>query len=302
MVNDQQYVVLSLELHLFFGRIMKEHALFLEAGFTPADTEFSRIADQYKEQFELVLRNAIQLGNGIISPNVASSGEIVTDYTLGSEQKTQNFTGITINQEITRLESSLYGNNNPYISPIMVQQVRSLNKRVRPLLDGLIEFKTRVLNSILSCRMFTANYPLLIEHIRREANMYRSHLTALEGGQNPDDNIRETELFWDQIMMEHALFIRGLLDPTEGALINTSNDFANDYVNLMEEAQTATDMTIHSITDKTLQETLKYRDFKTAGTKGIAECKIRGIILPLLADHVLRESNHYIRLLRQLGG
>lgn len=68
----------------------------------------------------------------------------------------------------------------------------------------------------------------------------------------------------------------------------------------MQAAMAATDMTIGSVTDSTLQKTVKYRDFKEAGTKGINECKIRSIILPLLADHVLRESNHYIRLLRQL--
>lgn len=31
--------------------------------------------------------------------------------------------------------------------------------------------------------------------------------------------------------------------------------------------------------------------------KGILDTKIASIILPLLADHVLREANHYIRLL-----
>ena len=301
MINEQQYVVLSLELHIFFGRIMKEHSLFLEAGFTPANADFARNADQFKKQFEVILNDAVQLGNGIITPEVVSSGEIVTKYTLGSEQSTQHFTGITINQEITRMESRIYGSMSPHITPMLVEKVRNLNMRTRPLLDGLIDFKRRILNGVLSCRMFTVNYPLLIEHILREANMYKSHLAALEKGQSPDDNIRETELFWDQIMMEHALFIRGLLDPTENTLILTSNDFANEYAALIQEAKAATDMTIHSVTDKTLQETLKYRDFKEAGTKGIAQCKIRSIILPLLADHVLRESNHYIRLLRQLS-
>jgi len=43
-------------------------------------------------------------------------------------------------------------------------------------------------------------------------------------------------------------------------------------------------MTISSVTNITLQETLNYRDFKEAGAKGIDECKIRSIILPLLAD------------------
>lgn len=301
MITEQQYVVLSLELHMFFGRIMKEHAIFLEAGFTPANGEFGRTADHYKRQFETVLSNAVQLGDGIIRPDAASSGELVTDYTLGAEEKTQHVTGIVINREITRQESRLQGAASPRITPVLVQQVRHLNIHTRPLLDGLIEFKTNVLDHVLSCNMFTANYPLLIEHIRREAEQYRSHLMALESGENPDDNLKEAELFWDQIMMEHALFIRGLLDPTENELILASDMFAHEYAGLLEEARGATEATMHSVTDKTLRETIKYRDFKAAGTEGIAACKIRSVILPLLADHVLRESNHYIRVLRQAG-
>ncbi|RKD30189.1 DUF2935 domain-containing protein [Lacrimispora algidixylanolytica] len=301
MLNQQQYVILSLELHLFFGRIMKEHSLFLEAGFTPANANFTKVADQFKTQFETVLYNAVVLGNGIISPNVVSSGELVTEYTLGTEQKTQNFTGIVINQDITRMEADLFGMEDPQITSEMVQQVRQLNAQTMPLLDGLIEFKTRVLNDVLSCNMFTVNYPLLIDHILREANMYRSQLATLDSGESPDTNVKETELFWDQIMMEHALFIRGLLDPTEGDLINTSNNFAQEYATLLEQARSATDMTIEQITGETLQETLRYQDFKEAGTSGISECKIRSIILPLLGDHVLREANHFIRILKQFS-
>lgn len=299
MIDQQQYVILSLELHLFFGRIMKEHSIFLEAGFTPANPNFSNVADQFKEQFENVLYHAVVLGNGIITPNVVSSGEIVTEYTLGTEQKTQNFTGIVINQDITRMEADLYGLENPQITSDMVQQVRQLNTQTIPLLDGLIEFKTRVLNEVLACNMFTMNYPLLIDHILREANMYRSQLAALESGEYPYNDVKDTELFWDQIMMEHALFIRGLLDPTEGELINTSNNFAHEYADLLEMARNATDATMEQVTGETLEETLRYQDFKEAGTSGISECKIRSIILPLLGDHVLREANHFIRLLNQ---
>ena len=113
---------------------------------------------------------------------------------------------------------------------------------------------------------------------------------------------RETELFWDQIMMEHALFIRGLLDPSEDELITTSNEFANEFKNLIQEAQTMTNVTINSVTNETLNQTIQLKNFKQAGTEGIASCKIRSIILPLLADHVLREANHYIRLLETYEG
>jgi len=299
MINQQQYVVLSLELHLFFGRIMKEHALFLEAGFTPENPEYSKAADQYKEIFESILYDAVQIGNGIVSNQVIASGEIVTDYTLGTEEKTQNFTGITIDTNITRLEGRMFGSSNPNISAELQQQAKQLNTKALHYLDGLIQFKTTVLNNVLSCNMFTMNYPLLIDHILREAEMYQSHIQNLEKGMPIDDNVKATELFWDQIMMEHALFIRGLLDPTENALIRKANDFAHEYDDLLEQARTAADRTMEEVTQSTLEETMKYRDFKVAGTKGIAECKIRSIILPLLADHVLRESNHYIRLLEQ---
>ncbi|WP_423230490.1 DUF2935 domain-containing protein [Clostridium cylindrosporum] len=128
----------------------------------------------------------------------------------------------------------------------------------------------------------------------REARLYLSLVNDLEDGIDIDcKDIRKTELFWDQIMMEHAQFIRGLLDPTEEELIDTADDFAHDFKCLIKEARAATDATIDSVTD----ETIRLRDFKAAGTEGIANCEIRSIILPLLGDHVLREANHYIRLL-----
>lgn len=298
-LTDQQYVVKSLELHLFFGRIMKEHSFFLEAGFTPKNASFAVAADKYKVEFEKLLRNAIRLSNGIVSYEALHSGEFITDYTLGSEQKTQNFTGIAIDTNLTTQEAALHSGVNPNVNSSLVRAVRELNTGALPLINSLIDFKTQILNGMLSCNMFTMNYPLLVDHIRREARMYRDHLTALEQGQDMDHNTRDMELFWDQIMLEHALFIRGLLDPSEGELINTANDFAAEYSALIEQALSANDAMLETVTTETLAGTKSYRDFKTAATKGIAECKIRSIILPLLADHTLREANHYIRLLNQ---
>lgn len=298
-MTQQEYVIESLGLHLFFGRIMKEHSLFLEAGFTPRNAAFADVADQYKVKFEQLLGNAIRLSDGVVSANVLRSGEVITDFTLGSEQKTQEFTGIAIDLNLTMQESRLRSGTNPNISPSLINAVHELNAGAIQLLNGLIDFKTQVLDSVLSCNMFTMNYPLLIDHIRREARLYRDHLTALERGQNIDTGTRSVELFWDQIMLERALFIRGLLDPTEGELINTANNFAAEYNDLIQKAQSANDVMLATVTQETLADTKKYRDFKLAGTKGIAECKIRSIILPLLADHVLREANHYIRLLEE---
>lgn len=328
----ENYEVLSLENHLFFARIMKEHALFLEAGFPCKNADHIRRAERFKIGFEGILSQAAEMGNGIVSGKILRSGELFTDYTLDAEEQTACLTGIMINSRITRQERQM-GNGCGRISCGLSAQVEWLNERALRLLDGLIAFKEEILREVTECRLYTANYPLLIKHIIREAKLYRCLIRKLQGyevdvccelqvyEQNGCCELQAyeknsccelqayeradgccglpaVEIFWNQIMMEHALFIRGLLDPSEEELIATADSFAKEYRELLSEAKRK-DCMAAELTEKTMQETVRYRDFKAAGTKGISECQIRSLILPLLADHVLREANHYLRLLEK---
>lgn len=294
----RNYVSLSLETHLFFCRIMKEHSLFLMAGFPSKNSEYIKKADWYRKQFEALLRETVLLSNARIGNDVLQSGEIVTMYTTQAEQKTSFLTGIEINSRITERTKSLKAGCDEKDSRELQNAIRQLNRKALHLVKGLIALKEHILNDMCNCRLFTFNYPLLIEHILREAKLYCSFLMELENtGTISEQDALETETFWNQIMMEHALFIRGLLDPCEETLIDTADDFAQTYKELLKDAKNKERCVCEEQRKRTIQETERYRDFKAAGTKGITECKISGLILPLLADHVLREANHYLRLL-----
>jgi hypothetical protein len=178
-----------------------------------------------------------------------------------------------------------------------------LNRRAIIITTALINFKTRILSNVLACRLFTMNYPLLLDHILREAKLYLRTLNRLQNRESMDsvNDLLEQEIFWNRIMGEHALFIRGLLDPTEGELINTANDFGSESGELMKKAIEATEQTsmLPEVTSESFRATVGIRDFKNAGTEGLINCKIRSIALPLLGDHVLREANHFLKILRQ---
>lgn len=298
----ENYVRASLETHLFFGRIMKEHALFLQAGFPAGETGYRSKASWYRDEFEKVLWQTVRFSDGMVGKDVLCSGEVFTEYTVMAEQQTGRLTKIPIDVRITQAEENLQAGREACKDERMARRIRQLNHHVLHLLGGLIEFKKQILQEVTCCRLFTANYPLLIEHIIREAELYQKMIASLEDGTCKSvEQMAETERFWNQIMMEHALFIRGLLDPTEGELIETADSFAGDYQRLLEEARQKDCRAMNGLMRKTLETTKKYRDFKAAGTKGITGCEIRSIILPLLADHVLREANHYLRLLKQKG-
>lgn len=295
----ENYTALSLETHLFFARIMKEHGLFLEAGFPCANRDWIQKADWFRRQFENLLRDTVQLSNGRVNQRVLNSEEVVTEFTIPAERRTESLSGVAIDSRISQQQHGLQGGCEEETNREVSSAVHRLNQRALQLLDGFIDFKQNILDEVGKGRLFTSNYPLLVEHIQREAKLYRATIQELMSDKEPSyKNLKETEQFWNRIMMEHALFIRGLLDPTEEELIETADDFATEYRELLKRAKQQ-DCKAMRLTEESLEATLKYRKFKEAGTQGILNCEISSVILPLLADHVLREANHYLRLLKE---
>lgn len=302
MLSNSEFVRQSLELNLFFMRIAKEHSIFLEAGFTTRDYAFMEQSEMLKNMFSQLLVETIRMSEGIISLEVVNSGELVTEFTLEAERETQFYTNIKIDPSITRMEATLAMSSPIQVTMDTVIMVEELNNRAISAAQQIIAFKSHVLQNVLSCKMYTTSYPLLIEHILREAKFYLRMLIML---QNRDvlDIAREAayqETFWNRIMAEHSKFIRGLLDPTEEKLFDIANDFGKKFDELTEEARKLSENLglLPSVTDKSLKNTVDIRNFKRQGTEGLIQCKIKSIAFPLLGDHVVREANHYIRMLK----
>ncbi|MFZ3131468.1 MAG: DUF2935 domain-containing protein [Desulfosporosinus sp.] len=301
MLSNEEFIQQSLELNLFFMRIMKEHAFFLEAAFSPKDQSLAQQADTLRCELTNLLAETIMLADGVISPEVFSSGEIVTNFTCDAERATEFYSGIQLDMDLTNMELTLDKNQNPLISSLLVDQITALNQKAITTVTVLADYKSKLLQDILSCKVFTFNYPLLIDHILREAHFYLKTLYQLQNRQkvNIIEDIIAQEKFWNRIMAEHAKFIRGLLDPTEVALFDTANRYGKVFDALTEQAMTMTEQTtiLPQLSSKTYKATVGLRDFKRAGTEGLIQCQIKSIIVPLLGDHVLREANHYLRLL-----
>ena len=85
VLSRKDYIKTSLELNLFFGRIMKEHMIFMEVGLLIIDSSLILEGDQLKSSFEKILLETIALSKGAISRKVLESEELVTPLTLNSE-------------------------------------------------------------------------------------------------------------------------------------------------------------------------------------------------------------------------
>lgn len=294
MLPKPEYIRTSVEVNLFFQRIMKEHLFLLEVNLQPAANPYIVRANELKRRFEHLLENTLHYSDKVVSERVISSKELVTPYTLRSEEVTSKLTGAGINTSITKRELALSGSSRFYGSELLLDAVNKINNGSYLLLQETISFQKDLLTKALHCKVFMGLYPEMLEHDIREAGHYLKLLTDLLDFQLPRRTLCEDLNFWNNIMEEHARFIDGMLDPTEMLLKDTARASAQGFEKLLNACISGAEYAVYQ---SSLSATEEIKDFKLHTTEGLLTCKIKSIIPPLLADHVLREANHYLRLL-----
>lgn len=191
---------------------------------------------------------------------------------------------------------------SPDIDP---ETMRRFNMDVYNAATHIWAFKRKVLGLILQCKLPGGNnFPLLVDHVSREAHYFGNRLVELNNGTLdplPDAIINEN-VFFLRIMADHAKFIGHLLDPSERQLVEQARNFSDEFDQLLFQARDLDSMRPQSQTRPLLDQFLdqnrvsvkSLRDFKKTARELIETCRIKSIIHPLLADHVFREAERFL--------
>jgi Domain of unknown function (DUF2935) len=196
-------------------------------------------------------------------------------------------------------------------TPESVTAVRKLNEDSIQLVYGFRNFKRNLLILIINGKVHGFNFPLLVDHIAREAEYFMNTLQKFNNGilEPIQDAIIHENVFWLRIMMEHSRFIASLLDPSERNLVTAARKFGDDFETLLNQARDVESMLYHKkptypiigkMNKDSESATEELRNFKKAGLELIKSSQIRSVINPLLADHVVREAEHFLFMIRVL--
>ena len=188
-----------------------------------------------------------------------------------------------------------------------IRHIRAFNKEVYQEAIAIWHYKRKVLALTLRCEIVTNNYPLLVDHISREAAYFADRLKDLNDGKlapEPDTIIQEN-LFFLKIMADHAKFIGHLLDPSERKLVEQAREFSHDFDQLVFQAidlesmrpQSETVPILDQFLDQNRVSVASLRDFKKTARELIEACRIKSNIHPLLADHTFREAERFLEII-----
>lgn len=187
------------------------------------------------------------------------------------------------------------------------QLIARFNSDVYAATCHIWAFKRKVLGLILSCQIRGYNFPLLVDHVSREAAYFMNRLQQLNTGTLdplPDAIINEN-VFFLKIMADHAKFIGHLLDPSERKLVEQAREFSHDFDQLVFQAidldsmrpESQTVPLLEQFVDQNRVSVRELREFKKTARELIEACRMKSLIHPLLADHVFREASRFLEIL-----
>lgn len=288
-MTNEKYNTSSAATFLFWTRIMKEHALFIESSLPPTQSRLAMQAKIYHSQFARISRDVIILSNGVLTKEMLNSKQFYTDFTETAERDFEKFFGVTADIALTVSEQHLDSFNPDIANSSQLRlQFSSMNKQLLKQTESFILFQTNMLNKRYLCEIFFGMYPSALGHLMKEAKRFVEEINFLESMDEIQSDSYIT--FWNQGMSEHAKSLRGELDWTEDNDIRAANSFATSF----DELSTAAPDRSNSLKYNTEFE--KYADNVT---RNFIECKLKGIMSSLYCDHLLREINHFNYLLKQ---
>ncbi|MFZ5985647.1 MAG: DUF2935 domain-containing protein [Bacillota bacterium] len=179
-----------------------------------------------------------------------------------------------------------------------------LNESMNVLLC-FINFKKILLGRLLKCQLNTSLPPTFYNHMINEAMEFYETLINIQCNKPVNPLLENLDLhkIWLPDASGHAASIAGDLDPTEQMLINEAQEFEKCFNCLTLKAQELGKMLTRTCIDdgalKRLNEEVKMKIGEFIGfldnIKELrVECKVLGVLKPLIPDHMIREEKYYL--------
>lgn len=295
MINDLELIQYSLELGLYLTRIMMEHSMFIASSLTPKEEKYIQIFQEETKSYQNILKELLDFANGKITKRFIDSNQLVTNYTIAIEEKTNQYFDIGIDSSITKISKELT-TGIPKITKENLEITNDFNQKIFNQLLISLNKLNEIDIEIKRGNIFLITYPLTITHLITETNLFKKQLERLLNKEGIDPTyVYNCEYYYTNIMKDHGLLIRNFIDPIDQKNIDKATDFISLYTNILNLFNNdITPYTIENINEECQKITYSFGDFKELLTIQVAKNESYFIILPLFIDHLLRESYHFL--------
>jgi len=285
------------ENNITISRFMLDHAIILLSLISFTDNETHDILHGEQKKYIGFLKEGIKLSYNNLSSKFLESNILISQYTSVMENKTCELYKVIQNSEINLICNNLITNSIPLSKSHdyeNLNQLLVLNKKlIKNLNDSVLLLDT--LYKKVGKETVTMYFPSkFIEHLIEEINYYIYTLEFL----NKRINFTPTYVYkckydFNVFLKEHAEYLKNMMFPLNIRNCFEIHLYIDEFQKISEQFDdNVSPVIIANINDVTRQANNSFVNFNTKLIQNMLYNKYYASAIPLLSDHILRESNY----------
>lgn len=296
ILNDKQYVQLSLINNLFYLRTMRYFCINIELSFYKNNESYSRDAAALGEKCEELSRELIKYLDYNLLRFALASSILVTKYTLRAEELTEKLFDINIDTGITEQELAITPDTEVTIDQNVVDEIGEVNQKAYVLTQNFITFCNEIKNKLNTNNLFSYSFPSIYNFMIEEVDTYRRELNRLiRRDVSSPIFVLNFEYRFNEVMRDIATFIRSLVDPIHTEITSEADIFIERFQNLVNEYKEGplSPERQKELTEKSLDTLNAFRTFIERCIEGQLSSSLYFNIEPTFLDNLYTEANYF---------
>lgn len=298
MLTNQDIFEQSLYNHIYFAGSIRSFCSTIGLTFFKNNDDYIEKAIKLGFRASDIINKTILLMNKELAAEVIDNDIYITPYTKDISLLTQKLFEISLVIQIDKDLQVLNTRKEVVFNDETIQRIDSLNNEALGLINDFKLFCQEIKMKLESGELFSYLYPDFFNYMYDEISVYGRDIERILSKKDYTDfYISEYTYYFNELLRESALYIRGFLDTKEGDIFDMASYYINAFANLTEKYLKKTDINV-DLNMETQKLVINYQKFVTEVIDKLLKAKISFITPPITLDNFLTNINVYLFLMK----
>lgn len=296
MLTNQDIFEQSLYNHIYFAGSIRSFCSTIGLTFFKNNEEYISKAITLGFRASDIINKTLLLMNKELASNVIDNNIYITPYTSNISLLTQKLFEISLVIQIDKDLQILNTRKEVVFDELTMEKINSLNNESLNLINDFKSFCQEIKMKLESGELFSYSYPDFFNYMYDEISVYGRDIERIQSRKDYTDfYISEYTYYFNELLRESALYIRGFLDTKDQDIFDMASFYVNAFANLTEKYLKNTNIDLTMETEKLV---INYRKFVTDAIDKLLKGKISFITPPITLDNFLTNINVYLFLIK----
>ena len=297
MLDNKQIYEQSLVNHLYFAGTIRSFCTIIGLTFFKNNQDYIDLAVELGYRATDIVNKTISYMNKEIANAVLENNVYITEYSKQLAQLTEKLFDINLEIVVDKDEKLLSSKGIVSFNSERMERINDLNKDSLILINDFKNFCQEIKKKLDTQDLFSYLYPDFFNYMYDEISVYgRDIERILSKNDYTDFYLSEYNYYFNNLLQESALYIRGFLDTIHQDIFDMASFYIDAFNNLIERYLKGEDSLL--LGNDTEKLVLEYKTFVSKVIDGLLNSELHFITPPIVLDNFLTDINVYLFILK----